>query len=150
MSVGQYCNREVIVASQDTSILEVAQLMRRHHVGDVLIVEQQREQNIPIGIVTDRDLVVEILAEEVSPDAVTVRDVMSPVITIPEKADLWDTLQQMRYQGIRRMPVVNEKGGLEGILTVDDVLALLAEGLTDLVKLIKHEIEQEARLRSKP
>ncbi|ADE13853.1 CBS domain containing protein [Nitrosococcus halophilus Nc 4] len=150
MSVGQYCNREVIVTSLDTSILEVAQLMRRHHVGDVLVVEQQGEQNIPVGIVTDRDLVIEILAEEIALDAVTVKDVMSSAITISEKADLWDTLQQMRYQGIRRMPVVNEKGSLEGILTVDDVLALLAEGLTDLVKLVKHEIEQESRLRSKP
>lgn len=150
MSVGQYCNREVVVTSLDTSILEVAQLMRRHHVGDVLVVEQQGEQNIPVGIVTDRDLVIEILAEEIALDAVTVKDVMSSAITISEKADLWDTLQQMRYQGIRRMPVVNEKGSLEGILTVDDVLALLAEGLTDLVKLVKHEIEQESRLRSKP
>jgi CBS domain-containing protein len=150
MSVGQYCNREVIVTSQDSSILEVAQLMRQHHVGNVIVIERQGEQNIPVGIATDRDLVVEILAEAVSPDTVTVGDIMSPIVTISEKQELWGTLKYMRNRGIRRMPVVNETGGLEGIITIDDILALLAEGLTDLTQLVKHEIEQETRSRNKP
>jgi CBS domain-containing protein len=149
MSVGKYCNREVIVISQDASVFEAAQLMRKHHVGDVVVVQRQGEQNVPIGIITDRDLTIEILAEEIAPDAVTVKDIMSPLITVSEKEDLWETLQHMRHQGIRRMPIVNTTGGLIGILTADDVLELLTEGLTDLVKLIKNEITQEKRTRNR-
>ena len=69
--------------------------------------------------------------------------------SLDREADgLWETLTQMRNRGIRRMPVVNDRGGLEGILTVDDVLELLAEGLTDLVGLVNQELKKEVRGRS--
>jgi CBS domain-containing protein len=148
MSVGEYCNREVVVAEKSTEIREAARLMRRHHVGDLVIVERRGEENIPIGIVTDRDLVVEVLAQELDPDVVTVADIMSlNPVTAGEEDELWDTLNRMRSQGIRRLPVVNARGGLEGILTADDVLELFAAGLADLVKLVKQEIYWEARAR---
>ena len=148
MSVGEYCNREVVITKKDTNICEAAKLMRKHHVGDLVVVELRGEENIPIGIVTDRDLVVEVLAQDVPLEAVTVGDVMSTDLATLREADgLWETLTQMRSRGIRRMPVVNDRGGLEGILAVDDVLELLAEGLTDLVGLVKRELKKEARSR---
>ena len=148
MSVGEYCNRAVVVAAKSTEIREAARLMRSHHVGDLIIVERRGEDNIPVGIVTDRDLVLEVLAQELDPDALTVADIMNPhLCTAQEDDDLWATLNRMRNEGIRRLPVVNARGGLEGILTVDDVLDLFAEGLMDLVRLMQKEIYREARSR---
>jgi CBS domain-containing protein len=135
MTVGKFCNREVVVANRDSTIIEVARLMRQHHVGDVVIVNYQGDQAKPIGIITDRDIVVELIACEVSIDAVSVGDVMSfELITAKERDSIWDALQRMRTQGVRRIPVVNDAGGLEGILTVDDLLELLAEELILLAK----------------
>ena len=81
-------------------------------------------------------------------DAVTVKDVMSFELTTTQEQDnLWDTLERMRKQGVRRMPVVNERGGLVGILTTDDVLELISEALQDVSKLIKREQKRESRQR---
>lgn len=150
MSVGEICNREVVVTGRETDIREAARLMREYHVGDLLIVERKDDENIPVGIVTDRDLVIEVLALDVALDValekLTVADLMlTELVTVPESADLWDTLATMRSRGIRRMPVVNEQGGLEGILTIDDALGLLVEGLDDMVKLVRNEIQHETR-----
>ncbi len=130
MTVGKFCTREVVIATKDASIVEVAQLMRKHNVGDIVIVKSIADQNEPLGIITDRDIVVELLATEVKLDTVSVGDVMSfDLITVRENDSVWDTMQLMRSKGIRRIPVVNEQGGLEGILTSDDMLELLADEL---------------------
>jgi len=148
MSVGEYCNREVALAYQNTEVREAAKLMRKHHVGDLVVVEPVGDENIPVGVVTDRDIVIEVIAEDLDLDEVTVGDIMSvDLVTARERDDLWDTLNRMRIQGIRRLPVVNDSGGLEGILTADDVLELFAEGLMDIVRLVQREIDQEAERR---
>ena len=148
MPVGEYCSREVVITDKDTSIREAARLMREHHVGDLIVVERRENKNTPVGIVTDRDLVVEVLAAEVSPEAVSVGDVMSfELTTVREEESLWDALESMRRAGVRRMPVVNEEGNLVGIVTADDVLELLAEGLTGFVKIVKRELQREAEQR---
>jgi CBS domain-containing protein len=148
MSVGEYCNREVVITERGTEIREAAKLMRQRHVGDLVVVERRGDEAIPIGVVTDRDLVIEVLAQELDMEAVTVGDVMSmEIVTARETEELWDTLNRMRSQGIRRMPVVNERGGLEGIITADDIVEVIAEGVMDLAKLIRREREREARQR---
>ncbi|MDY6943883.1 MAG: CBS domain-containing protein [Pseudomonadota bacterium] len=148
MSIGEYCNREVIVTDQHTSVPDAACLMRDSHVGDLIVVEQAGEEHLPIGILTDRDLVVEVLAQRVAPDTLLVEDVMTPnPATARENEDMLEALSRMRRLGVRRMPVVNERGGLVGILTADDVLELLNEGLTDLVNLVNREIGHERARR---
>lgn len=75
-------------------------------------------------------------------------DIMSiDPLTAQESDALWDTLNRMRSQGIRRLPVVNARGGLTGILTADDVLELFTDGLSDLVRLVKKEIYRETQTR---
>jgi CBS domain-containing protein len=148
MTVGEFCNREVVIASEEATIVEAAQLMRRYHVGDVVIVDHSKSPPVPIGILTDRDIVVEIIAAEVSLDSVKVGDVMSnELITAQEDDGIWDTLQRMRGRGVRRIPVVNAQGGLEGILTVDDLLELFSEELINLAKIANREILREKELR---
>jgi CBS domain-containing protein len=122
--------------------------MRTHHVGDVVVVDQEGGEPIPRGILTDRDIVLEILAEDVDLDTVNVGDVMSyDLVTVDEDTSLMDTIKIMREKGVRRMPVVNKKDALVGILTVDDLIELVAEQLTDIVSLISKENRQEQTRR---
>jgi len=149
MRVGDVCNREVVIADRNATLLETAQLMRSQHVGDVVVVEEKPDGRHPVGILTDRDIVVELIAEEVDLGVMLVGDCMSfELVTAMENDDLFDTIKRMRDKGIRRLPVVDEGGLLIGILTVDDLIDLIAELLTDLVKLMGHERNLERFKRS--
>ena len=148
MTVGEICNREVIVIQRDGTTLEAAKLMRQYHVGAVIVIEKQNDRQIPIGIVTDRDLVVEVLAPELDNAVITVGDIMSPeIFTIQENTATYEAIEYMRRKTIRRLPVVDESGELVGIFTLDDVLELLAVELQDLAKLVRYEQRKEIRHR---
>ncbi len=149
MDVGEICNREVVVMGKQGSIREAAQLMREFHVGDIVVVEERSHQRYPIGILTDRDLVIEILANDVDVDAVDVGDAMSfDLVTAREDDSVWDTIKRMRNKGVRRMPVVDQRGVLTGILAMDDLIEMLAEQLTDVAALIVQEQKRERQLRN--
>jgi len=151
MSVGEFCNREVIIANKATSLVEIAKLMRQHHVGCVVITESQAENNVPIGIVTDRDIVLEIVAPKLDLEAVNVGDVMSGDLLLAREVDgLWETLKRMRSRGVRRIPVVNDEKVLVGILTVDDILEVLANEFSELVTLMNKERRKEEAVRTQP
>ncbi len=97
MPVGEVCNREVIVVEPEADAFEASRLMREFHVGDLVVVEQRGEENVPLGIVTDRDLVMEVLAQGVDPARVTMKDLMGePLETVNEGEAILDTLQRMR------------------------------------------------------
>ena len=149
MAVGEICNREVVIAEKALSVVDAAQLMRKHHVGDLVVVEEKDGRRHPVGIVTDRDIVVEVVAAEVNPDALKVGDIMAPEVpTVRESEGLFEALRYMRDKGVRRMPVVDREGALVGILTLDDLLSLLAEEMTELAKLVSHERQREATVRT--
>jgi len=149
MAVGEICNREVVIAKKALSVVDAAQLMRTHHVGDLVVVEEKDGRKQPVGIVTDRDIVVEVVAAGVDADALKVGDIMGPeVATVRESEGLFEALRYMRDKGVRRMPVVDSTGGLVGILTMDDMLSLLAEAMTELAKLVSHERQREAIVRT--
>ena len=145
MAVGELCNREVVITEKGLSVVAAAQLMRTHHVGDLVVVEERDGRKHPVGVVTDRDIVVEVVAAGVNPEALKVGDIMGPeVATVRESEGLFEALRYMRDRGVRRMPVVDREGGLVGILTLDDLLSLLAEEMTELAKLVSHERQREA------
>ena len=148
MKVGELCNREVVVIEGGASIREAAKLMRQYHVGDVIVTEKREVGVAPIGILTDRDIVVELLAADLSLDDLCIADAMSfELVTAWTEDEVVETIKQMRANGIRRIPVVNDQGLLEGLLTVDDYLELLAEQMADLVTLIKNEQRREQKIR---
>jgi len=149
MAVGEICNREVVITEKSVSVVDAAQLMRTHHVGDLVVVEEKDGRKHPAGIVTDRDIVVEVVAAGVNPEALKVGDIMGPeMATVRESEGLFEALRYMRDKGVRRMPVVDGTGGLVGILTLDDLLSLLAEEMTELAKLVSHERQREASSRA--
>lgn len=140
MSIGEYCIRDVVIVHKTDSIQEAVKLMRSHHVGAVIVVEENEDTVVPKGILTDRDVVIEVLAKNVDLNAVNVGDIMSSDLTLlNESVGLMSAIKIMRDKGVRRAPVVNDNNGLVGILTVDDVLDLLAEQMMDLAKLVSKE-----------
>lgn len=148
MSAGEYCTRDVVVIEKDESVQTAIGLMREHHVGDVVVVDRSGSVSRPVGILTDRDIVLEILAEGVDLDAVNIGDVMSQELhTVQEDTKFLDAIKVMRTKGVRRLPVVNQTGNLVGILTVDDVLGLILEQLSDLVGLVVKQQVRESTLR---
>jgi len=148
MKIGECCNREVVIADKHSEILATAKLMKKHHVGDVVIVEKRGDVTVPAGILTDRDLVVEVMAQEVPPNEITAADVMSlEMHTVREEEGVWETLEKMRDLGVRRMPVVDQDGSLVGLVAMDDLLELFSEAMDHMAQLIKSEVRRETRLR---
>ena len=148
MTIGTICNRDTVFTTRNSSIVDAAQLMRDHHVGDLVVVDEQAGRRVPVGIVTDRDLVIEILARQVEPGSVTIGDIMSgELVTARESDGLFDTLQHMRAKGVRRVPVVDAGGALAGIVAVDDFLDLLAEEISALARLVSREQTRERTAR---
>lgn len=144
MTTGQVCNREVVFIHKQASIPEAARLMREHHVGDLVVIKEKTGKRVPVGIVTDRDIVLEVIAEGVGMDDVNVGDIMSDnLVTARESASLLETIKVMRAKGIRRLPVVNDDNELVGILSVDDLIDLFSEQIVDLTRLIAREQDRE-------
>ncbi len=145
MSVGKVCVREVAVAERSTTVREAAQLMRRFHVGNLVIVDGKGSRARPIGIVTDRDIVLSVVATGLDPAVFTLGDLaINALVTCTEDQGVFECIQQMRRHGVRRMPVVDRDGGLVGIVAVDDLVQLLAEEMGELGKLITREQAREA------
>lgn len=148
MAIGEICNREVVVVTPDTSAAEAAQLMRQHHVGDVVVVMEEGGRRTPEGILTDRDLVVEVVAAGLDPAVLKVGEIMAPdLATVQENTGVFEAIRYMRDKGVRRMPVVDAGGNLVGILALDDLLDLLAEELNALASLVAREQNKESRSR---
>lgn len=122
-------NREVITISPASPVSEAAYMMMNEDIGAVVVVDGEMR---PVGIVTDRDLVVSVLAEGISPDGTTVEEVMSKnLITVDEDADLFDMLSTLSENSIRRLPVTR-LGKLTGIVSVDDLIVIVATELVNV------------------
>jgi len=148
MAIGEVCNREVVIVGRNTPVTEAAQLMREHHVGDVVVVEESKDKRRPIGIVTDRDIVLEVVAAEVDADTLMAGDIMTEdMAMVRETEGVFEAMRYMRDKGVRRLPVVDAEGGLAGIVTLDDLLELLAEEMGQLTRLVRREREREAATR---
>ena len=148
MNAGELCNREVVFVYRDTRLVEAARLMREHHVGSLVVVVERLSERVPVGIVTDRDIVIAVVAKELDPRTLTVADVLTDsLVTVREQDDVSDALRVMREAGIRRVPVLSRSGALAGILTLDDVLELMAEEMNDFARTMVKERVREARVR---
>jgi CBS domain-containing protein len=119
--------------------------MRQFHVGDLVVVEQQDGKSRPVGIVTDRDIVLEVVAAEVAADSLMVGDIMTAdPATVRGSEGVFETLRYMRDRGVRRLPVVDSASWLIGIITLDDLLELLAEEMGELAKLVGRARQRES------
>ena len=148
MNVGEICNREVVVAYRQMSLTEAAKLMRGHHVGSLVVVVDRLSERVPVGMLTDRDRTVAVIAKELDPRTLTVGEVMgTELFTVREQDSISEALRLMRERGVRRVPVLTRSGALAGLVTVDDLLDNVAEQLSDVVHAIERERVRETRVR---
>jgi len=146
MTIGEICTRETVFTTRETTVATAARLMRHHHVGTLVVVEEMNGgRRVPVGIVTDRDVVIEVMATGLDPNAITVGDIMGPeLVTARESEGVLETMQIMRYKGVRRLPIVDKDGQLVGIVSIDDLLEVLAEEFSELAKIMAREQARES------
>lgn len=148
MTAGELCSRTVVFAERDMGLVAAARLMRDHHVGALVVVDQANGKRVPVGVLTDRDIAVAVVAKEVDARTLRVGEVMSgEPITVREQDSMLDALRLMRARGVRRVPVTDAQGALVGILAADDVLEGIADELGDLARAIASGRAHEARAR---
>jgi len=148
MLLREICTPDVVSCGAETHVLAAARLMRQRHVGDLVVVEDPDGDQTPLGVITDRDLVVEVLARELDPSKVLVRDIMrAPVAIANEAEDAAQALERMRFHGVRRIPVMGENRKLLGIVCLDDLVKRLAADAAALAEVIEREQGNEHRQR---
>jgi len=148
MLVAEACTTDVVCCRPQASALEAARLMREKHVGDVVVVSDPDHERVPMGVVTDRDLAIEVLGHARDAATTTLASlVRTPVVIARESEDTRVVIERMHAHGVRRIPVVDARGVLRGIVTLDDMLKTL---LSDMQLLLEAETraqrhEQTAR-----
>jgi CBS domain-containing protein len=141
MSLERICTRTVVTIAPDATVLEAAKLMQSKHVGCLVVSDGSR----PTGILTDRDIVVKLIAREHNPAGTSVKEIMSTNPTMVNvNYELLDAARLMRSRGVRRLPIVDERRHLLGIVTLDDVLSALGAGAGDLAGTVQKEFGLEA------
>lgn len=148
MKLKELCELDVVCCTRQLTIAAASRLMRERHVGDLVIVEELDEEREPVGIITDRDIVVEIIARDKDPRMVTVGEVMSkPVVIASESEDAAQALQRMAAHGVRRVPVVDDQRRVIGIVTLDDLLREHTEQANRLLEAVAKQQTREKRTR---
>ena len=148
MLLKSICTPEVACCGSQTTVLEAARLMRRRHTGDLVVVDGDEEGAAPLGVITDRDIVVEVLGQGLDPATTTVGSIMrTPVVIANEGEEAAQALERMRQHGVRRIPVVGDRGKLVGVVTVDDLLRCLAAYAGSLADVVAREQTREQRNR---
>lgn len=148
MGIGEICSREVVFARRNESVAQAARLMRENHVGSVVVTDERNGRRYPVGIVTDRDIAVGVVALGLDPEKRNVESAMpAELVCVRETDGLGRAVALMRAQGVRRLPVVDAAGGLIGILSADDALEVLSEELYCLAGMVAagERFEREQR-----
>ena len=148
MKLKDLCVLDVACCTPGSTISEAARLMRQHHTGDLVVLDDADEEREPVGIITDRDIVLEVLAKGRDPGRTTVREIMSTQLVVAsDSEDYAEALQRMATHGVRRVPVVDDKRCVLGIVTLDDMLRVHAAQANRLLDIVGKEQAREQRTR---
>lgn len=134
----------VVTANPETTSVQAARLMREHHVGSLVVVDQRSASGKPIGIVTDRDLVLAVMAEELDPALFTVGDVMTTdLVTAAQGCDVRDAVHLLREHRLRRLIVLDDAGRVVGVAALEDLLESLSAEFSELVLALRGARDRE-------
>lgn len=136
MTVYACAQTNVVSVKPDATVQFVAELMKEKNIGCVVVTENHK----PVGIVTDRDIALRGVSLCGDPEEALIESIMSTdILTVRKDAGIFDAIQEMKSAGVRRMPIVDSAGRLVGLLTVDDLIRLLAREMADIARIIGKE-----------
>jgi CBS domain-containing protein len=142
MRVSTICTCNPVCVPQEMTARAAADEMHKRQVGSLIVIDATDNGRIPLGIVTDRDLVTRVMAVDCDPRTTTVSDAMTyPLVTCRGDTELSDAIRIMRSRGIRRLPVVDDAGNVVGLLAADDAQAVLAEEMMELARALATDRE---------
>lgn len=144
MTLASICNQSVVTIRPRASAAEAARKMKNQNVGCLVVLSDSTEATEPIGILTDRDLVLALTADDVVPSKIWVEDLMiRHPVTVNLNTDIYETAKIMHLHGVRRLPVVDDEGGLCGIISADDLSKVLTEQMAQVCRIVDREIANE-------
>ena len=139
------CRMDMVTANERTSLYDVAKLMRQNHIGDVVITRSCKAEEIPIGILTDRDIVVHGIACDIALDEVAAGDLSTQdLVTVEPDADIVDIVRTMNAHAVRRI-VVSGGSAYNGIISFDDILWALSQIVSNLSAVTERQIQREIK-----
>ena len=149
MNIADICTRELVTVDKDASLQQAATLMRQHHVGTLVVVASSADGVQAVGIVTDRDVVIEGVARGLDVTQTPVgRLAENKLAVVRESASVEEAIATMRKRGVRRLLVANDGGQLAGIVSLDDVLDAVAHDMAELAHVARAGIDREAAERA--
>lgn len=144
MSLASLCHREIVCVAGQASARKAAEVMRKHHVGALAVTDPQDAAHV-MGVLTDRDIVVDALAQGKSVDECTAASLCHPqLVGVPITATLQEAIAHMLQHGVRRLFVANADGSLSGLISIDDLVEAIAQEVGDLSRLLRVNVEREA------
>jgi CBS domain-containing protein len=146
IETGRLCHRNVVTIPPDEDIATAARVMRSTHIGFLIVCETlpDGQGNKVVGVLTDRDIVVAVIARDADPHALKVADVMTRnPLMVREDCSVDATLAFMQDAGVRRVPVLGAHDELVGVLSLDDVVERLAQQLNSVVGAYRGEQRAE-------
>ena len=153
MSLASLCHREIVCVAGQVPVRKAAEVMRKHHVGALAVTDPQDAAHV-IGVLTDRDIVVDVLAQGQSPDERTAASICHPqLVGVPVSSTIQEAIAHMLQHGVRRLFVANADGSLCGLLSMDDLIEAIADELGDLARTLRVNLDKEdvrTRVRDTP
>lgn len=148
MDIGTLCKRSVVTVEQSASLQDAARLMRQHHVGALVVTAAPGPGARVLGVITDRDLVVEAMAQGADAARTPVEKLLGgQPVAVPDTTGISEAIAAMRRAGVRRLLVITPKRQLAGIVSIDDLLAACAVELQALADAVRQGLAHEADVR---
>ena len=146
MPISDLCTTDLVCIEKDATLKHASQLMKKHHVGGLVVVEANNKSK-PVGILTDRDIVLSVVAENLSPN-MKVQDIMTKeLVKVHKKEGISKVIEIMEDKAVRRMIVVDEAGNACGLVSSDDILQLVSKELNGLGRLVQKQLKNEKKYK---
>ncbi len=140
MPISDLCSKEMVTVDSNQSLQKAAKLMKKKHVGTLIVTQGES----PVGIITDRDIVLKVVAEGKSVDECKVEEAMTDkLVTAPKDCSVYDAIRLMEKKKVRRLVVVDKSERLCGVLSTDDLVQMLSEEMAGIGRLYEKQIQTE-------
>lgn len=150
MPLDTICQKDVATISRQATLKSASQLMYEKHVGSLIVVEGYQGNQIPCGIITDRDIALAMGSGVYNLENTMVENLMMPDPVCAHRSDgIFEVAIKMKENGIKRVPVVNDMGALCGIISAEDIISLIAAELNQIASISFQQVRREKKLKTR-